>query len=78
MRLWPQDFCVGEPAMIAKARTAVAALAAFASGAMTHPSTTALAHAGPGYHVALSHRRRLRMQQRREHGVRHYAPPRVN
>ena len=64
--------------MIAKTRTAVAALAAFASGALTHPSTTALVHAGPGYHVALSHRRRLRLLQQRQHGVRHYVPPRVN
>jgi hypothetical protein len=69
---------VGEPAMIARTRTAVAALAAFASGAMMHPSTAALAHAGPGFHVALSHRRRLRVQQQREHGVRHFALPRVN
>ncbi len=64
--------------MIAKTRNAVAALAAFASGALTHPSTTALIHAGPGYHVALSHRRRLRLLQQRQPGVRLYAPPRVN
>ena len=64
--------------MVAKTRTAVAALAAFASGALTHSSTTALIHAGPGYHIALSHRRRLRLIQQRLPGVRHYAPPKVN
>jgi len=64
--------------MIAKSKTAVAALVAFASGALTHPSTTALAHAGPGYHVALSHRRRLRLLQRRQPGVRLHAPLRAN
>jgi ABC-type antimicrobial peptide transport system ATPase subunit len=64
--------------MIAKTKTAVAALAAYASGALTHPSTTALVHAGPGFHIALSHRRRVRVMHQRLPGVRHYAGPKVN
>jgi hypothetical protein len=42
----------------------VAAFAAFATDTMIHRSASP-AHPGPGYHVALSHRRRLRLLQRR-------------
>ena len=64
--------------MIAKTKNAVAALAAFASGTLTHQAPTALVLAGPGYHVALSQRRRLRLLQRRQPGVRLYAPAQAN
>jgi hypothetical protein len=64
--------------MIAKTKNAVAALTAFANGAFSGPSTTALIHAGPGYHAALSHRRRLRVLQQRQPGVRYYLSPRLN
>lgn len=62
--------------MIAQTKTAVAALSAFAPGALPDASTSALFHAGPGFHVALSHRRRLRVLQRRQPGVRYFLPPR--
>jgi hypothetical protein len=55
--------------MLAKARFAVAAFTAFASHALTGAPPVALASAGPGFHVALSHRRRLRLRQRRNGGL---------
>jgi hypothetical protein len=46
-------------------KSGLAALAAFFRGALTAVPPAVPATAGPGFHVALSHRRRLRLLQRR-------------
>jgi hypothetical protein len=64
--------------MMNKTKTAVAALAAFATDALTGPATMTLTQAGPGFHLALSHRRRLRVLQRGLAGLQRSVRPRLN
>jgi hypothetical protein len=65
---------LAEGEMLEKTRSAVVALTAFVSGALSGVPTVARAPAGPGFHVALSHRRRLRLRRHRNGGLRQHVP----
>jgi hypothetical protein len=56
--------------MLGKARSAVTAFTALVTSALANTPTVVPAPAGPGFHVALSHRRRLRLRMRRHAGLR--------